>query len=80
MFTSILSTINLSITEEDINFINVFSKTYMPENDNVDIRKPIQTKNIKHIQSLCTEYDDDLKCLLALLSDTGMKLGQGVFC
>ena len=52
----------------------------MLENDNVDIRKPIQTKNIKHIQSLCKEYDDDLRWLLALLSDTGMKFGERVVC
>jgi len=31
-----------------------------------------------HIQSLCREYDDDLRWLVALLSDTGMRLGEGV--
>ena len=78
MFSSIRSIINLSITEEGINCINAFSKTYMPDKENVDIRKPIPTKDIKHIQSLCREYDDDLRWLIALLSDTGMRLGEGV--
>ena len=78
IFSSIRSIINLSISEEGISCINAFSKTYMPDNDNVDIRKPIPTKDIKHIQSLCREYDDDLRWLIALLSDTGMRLGEGV--
>jgi integrase len=78
VFSSIRSIVNLSISEEGINCINAFSKTYMPDKENLDIRKPIPTKNIKHIQSLCREYDDDLRWLIALLSDTGMRLGEGV--
>ena len=50
----------------------------MPENNNVEIRKPIPIKDIRHIQSLCREHDDDLRWLVALLSDTGMRLGEGV--
>ena len=50
----------------------------MPEKNTVEIRKPIPTKDIKHIQSLCVEKDDDLRWLVALLSDTGMRLGEGV--
>ena len=78
VFSSICSIINLSISEEGINCINAFSKTYMPEKNNVEIRKPILTKDIKHIQTLCREYNDDLRWLVALLSDSGIRLGEGV--
>ncbi len=78
IFSSIRSIINLSISEEGISCINAFSKTYMPDKENVEIRKPIPTKDIKHIQSLCREYDDDLRWVIALLSDSGMRLGEGV--
>ena len=78
IFSSIRSIINLSISEEGISCINAFSKTYMPESNNVEIRKPIPIKDIKHIQLLCREYDDDLRWLIALLSNTGMRLGEGV--
>jgi len=78
IFSSIRSIINLSISEEGISCINAFSKTYMPENNNVEIRKPIPIKDIRHIQSICREYDDDLRWLIALLSDTGMRLGEAV--
>ena len=77
IYSSIRSIINLSITEEGISCINAFSKTYMPENNSAEIRKPIPLKDIRHIQSLCREYDDDLRWLIALLSDTGMRLGEG---
>ena len=50
----------------------------MPENNSVEIRKPIPIKDIRHIQSICREYDDDLRWLIALLSDTGMRLGEAV--
>ena len=30
------------------------------------------------ILSLCREYNDDLRWLIALLSDTGMRLGEAV--
>ena len=78
IFSSIRSIINLSISEEGISCLNAFSKTYMPESTDAEIRKPIPTKDIKHIQFLCREYDDDLRWLIALLSDTGMRLGEGV--
>jgi len=78
IFSSIRSIINLSISEEGISCINAFSKTYMPENNSVEIRKPIPIKDIRHIQSICREYDDDLRWLIALLSDTGMRLGEAV--
>ncbi len=78
IFSSVRSIINLSITEEGISCINALSKTYMPDNDTIEIRKPIPIKDIRHIQLLCREYDDDLRWLIALLSDTGMRLGEGV--
>ncbi len=78
IFSSIRSIINLSISEEGINCLNAFSKTYMPESNNVETRKPIPIEDIKSIQSLCREYDDDLRWLIALLSDTGMRLGECV--
>ena len=42
IFSSVRSIINLSITEEGISCINAFSKTYMPDNDNIEIRKPLR--------------------------------------
>ena len=78
VFSYIRSIINLSISEDGINCINAFSKTYMPESRTIEVRKPIPINVLRQIQSLCKDYDDDLRWLIALLSDTGMRLGEGV--
>ena len=78
VFSSVKSVINLSIQEHGLDINNPFSKIYMPEIDDKQYRESIPSETIKHIQSLCREYDDDLRWLIALLSDTGMRLGEGV--
>jgi site-specific recombinase XerD len=78
VFSSVKAIINLSIQEHGLNINNPFSKTYMPEIDDKQYRESIPSQTIKYIQSLCREYDDDLRWLIALLSDTGMRLGEGV--
>ena len=50
----------------------------MPELDDKQHRESIPSKTIKYIQSLCREYDDDLRWLIALLSVTGIRLDEGV--
>ncbi len=77
VFSSVRAIINLSINEHGLNISNPFSKVYLPSINN-EIRESIPTEIIKHIQSSCREYDDDLRWLIALLSDTGMRLGEGV--
>ena len=78
VFSSVKAVINLTIQEHGLDINNPFSKTYMPEIEDKQYRQSIPTETIKHIQSLCREYDDDLRWLVALLSDTGMRLGEGV--
>ena len=78
VFSSVKAIINLTIQERGLCINNPFSKTYMPEIDDKQYRESIPTDTIKHIQILCREYDDDLRWLIALLSDTGMRLGEGV--
>jgi integrase len=49
----------------------------MPEQDR-QRRLPIPIDCIKAIQSDCRHIDDDMRWLVALLSDTGMRLGEAV--
>ena len=50
----------------------------MPELDDKEHRESFPSETIKYIQSSSREYDNDLRWLIALLSDTGMRLGEGV--
>ncbi len=78
IFSSVRSIINIAISEEGLDCINGFSKTYFPKDEQPNIRKPIPIDAIKQIQQICYQKDDDLRWLIALLSDTGMRLGEAV--
>ena len=77
VFSSIRSIINLTITEKGLEGTNGFLSTFIPEGIKEKKRKPIPVDIIKDIQTKCMELDDDdLRWLIALLSDTGMRLGE----
>ena len=42
------------------------------------IRKPIPNADILKVQTECRIIDDDMRRLVALISDTGMRLAEGV--
>ncbi len=76
-FSTIRSIINLTITEQGLDCINAFARTYMPD-DERQRRLPIPIDCIKSIQADCHNSDDEMRWLVALLSDTGMRLGEAV--
>ena len=78
VFSSVRAIVNIAITEKGVDCINGFAKTYFPEEINVSERKPISIEAIKYIQKLCREEDDELRWLIGLISDTGMRLGEAV--
>ena len=78
MFSSVRAIINLIIQEHGLGINNPFSKTYMPENNEEQKRQSLPIDVVRKVQGLCKKQDDDLRWLIALLSDTGMRLGEGV--
>ena len=76
-FSTIRSIINLTISEQGLDCGNAFARTFMPEQDR-QRRLPIPTECTRAIQSDCRHMDDDMRWLVALLSDTGMRLGEAV--
>ena len=76
VFSSIRAIINLAIAERGLECRNPFANTFFPDDDNVQSRQPISIQDIRKVQSLCKEIDDDMRWLIALISDTGMRLGE----
>jgi integrase len=76
VFSSIRAIVNLAIAEEGLDCSNAFAKTYFPDDDNANSRQPISVQDIKKVQSLCKDIDDEMRWLIALISDTGMRLGE----
>ena len=75
-FAYIRSIINLCIQEHALDCKNAFSKVYLPELDDSKKRKPIPIENIRQIQEDCRDADDEARWLVALISDTGMRLSE----
>ena len=78
VFSSVRSIINLAIRELGLGGQNGFSGTFLPETLQPTERKAIPIQDIRAIQTICQIQDDDLRWLVALISDTGMRLGEAV--
>ena len=50
---------------------------YHDRSAGVLVRKPIPMEAIRNVQSECHAIDDDMRWLIALISDTGMRLAEG---
>jgi integrase len=75
-FGSIKAVVNFVILEKGLDCSNPFSGVYLHSDNSSKKRKPIATNNLKAIQAKCMEVDDDLRHLVSLISDTGMRLSE----
>ena len=75
MFGSVKAIINLAMAEHGIEGRNPFASIYMPD-EMPEERQPIPLDAIRRIQRECMAVDDENRWLLALISDTGMRLGE----
>ena len=76
-FSYVKAVINFAISEYALDLRNPFIGVYHDRTAGVLTRKPIPTEDIKAVQLECHRIDDDLRWLVALVSDTGMRLGEG---
>ena len=76
VFASVRSIVNLSIKEYGLSCENAFTQTFIPDKNDVTKRPPIPAENLFAIQNRCREVDDDLRWLIALISDSGMRLAE----
>ena len=75
IFTAVKAVINLAIAEHGLDIRNAFAAIYMPEAKSKK-RVSIPVETIRQIQESCFEHDDDTRWLIALMSDTGMRLAE----
>ena len=75
MFGSVKAIINLAMAEHGIEGRNPFASIYMPD-ETPEERQPIPLDAIRGIQRDCMTVDDENRWLLALISDTGMRLSE----
>lgn len=76
LLSCIRAVMNFNIQELGLNHKNPFNNIYLPENNDATKRIPIKPKDIKSIQEKCFHLDDDIRHLIAMISDTGMRLAE----
>jgi len=77
VFASIKAMTNFAINELGLEIRNPFSGVYIPPSD-AQKRHAISIENIRKIQAECYQQDDELRHIVALISDTGMRLAEAV--
>ena len=77
IFSTIRAVFNLTIHEEGLDCRNAFSNTFLPTDERPK-RLSISPKDIKRVQKICLEIADEKRLLIALLSDTGMRLSEAL--
>ena len=76
VFASVRSIINLTMREHGIEGSNAFSGTFMPDRGDASTRQPIPLDKLRAIQQRCQTTDDGPRWLVALISDTSMRLSE----
>ena len=67
---------NYSAREHGLVIANPFANMNYGNGSASVTRKPIPIENLRTIQQVCFEMDDDIRWLVAMLSDTGMRLAE----
>ena len=75
-FSSIKAVINFVILEHGLACQNPFTKVYLPNNDDAKKRYAITRANRLKIQRYCLKTDDDIRWLVSLIMDSGMRLSE----
>ena len=61
VFSSVKAIVNLAITELGIDSKNPFAGVYLASRGDAKKRKPLLSKSLKALQTVCMEADDDLR-------------------
>ena len=77
IFGTIRAVINLTIQEHGLDCRNAFANIYLPKKAK-EKRKPIPKHEIIQIQKTCLELADERRLVIALISDTGMRLSEAL--
>jgi len=76
VFSSVKAIVNLAINELGVDVKNPFAGVYLASRGDAKKRKPLSNKSLRSLQEACIGADDDLRWLIALISDTGMRLAE----
>ena len=68
---------NLTIQEQGLGCSNAFANTFLPSDERPK-RAVISPEDIKRVQTVCLDIADEKRLLIALISNTGMRLSEAL--
>ena len=78
IFGGIKAVVNFTIMENGLECRNPFAGVYLPNDTESRSRHPISNRSLEKLQQECLLLDDDVRWLVALISDTGLRLSEAV--
>jgi integrase len=75
---NIKAIINFATAELGVPPNTSFSRLYIDRKSGTKERQPVSIKNIRKLQEICREWDDEKRWMIGLISDTGIRLGEAV--
>jgi len=76
VFGAVRAVTNFAASEQGLTLNNPFAGVYYDRTAGVSDRNPIPSDALQVVQTQCRKIDDDLRWLVALVSDTGMRLAE----
>jgi len=82
IFSTLSAVFNYACLEYDLGFRNPFQNVLFDKKKGTKTRASIPLVTIKYIQDRCVSVDDERRWLVALIADSGMRLGEaaGLLC
>jgi integrase len=75
-FSYVKAVINFALSEFALEIRNPFVGVYHDRSKGVVTRKPIPLDALRRVQSECVQIDDDIRWLVSLVSNTGMRMAE----
>lgn len=76
VFGTVRAVVNFAISEQGLSLQNPFNGVYYDRAAGVSDRHPIPSAGLLAVQADCRRIDDDMRWLVAMVSDTGMRLAE----
>jgi site-specific recombinase XerD len=76
VFGTVRAVTNFAASEQGLTLNNPFAGVYYDRTAGVSDRNAVPSEALRVVQAKCREIDDDLRWLVALVSDTGLRLAE----
>lgn len=78
IFSGVKAIVTFCIKEQGLECQNPFTRVYLPTESKKAKRQPVSKSDLKVLSQLCIEIDDDIRWLVALIINTGMRLSEAI--